>query len=150
MSHFFVQKKDKTASKQMKKSITTNNADFFQKKRSSNCKYYHFRQAASSVEYFFRWYLWRLKPQQIIPISKNIPFSPLRPARKYDLFHLIIPYAPSACWRNKTSPALRVRRGAFCLEERPLVSGPFQPVIRNSCFSADRFLWHRRRYPQNE
>ena len=41
--------------------------------------------------------MWRLKPQEIIAISKITLFKPLLRILWYDLFHLIVPNAPSAC-----------------------------------------------------
>lgn len=51
--------------------------------------------AAFFIAGFFKWNLWRLKPQQIIAISKFKAFDPLLRALVYDLFHLIMPFAPS-------------------------------------------------------
>ncbi len=42
-----------------------------------------------------KWYLCRLKPQKISPISKISFFSPLLRALVYDLFHFITPNVPS-------------------------------------------------------
>ena len=94
--------------------------------------------AAFCIAIFFRWYLWRLKPQDIKPNSRITPSIPLRRRRLYPLFHLIPPKVPSA-WM-----LLFIRSNApwtlFKLFSTSLWNWVSSSLIRTTRFSL--LLWH--------
>lgn len=94
--------------------------------------------AARCSAIFFRWYLCRLKPQDISPSSSITPSVPLRRSRLYPLFHLIPPKVPSA-WMLR----FILRRAPctlFRLSRTSLWNFVSSSLIRTMRFSL--LLWH--------
>ena len=95
-------------------------------------------QAAFFISIFFRWYLQRLKPQEIRPNSKITPSNPLLRSRLYPLFHLIPPKVPSAWMLRfilRSAPWTQFR--LFSTSLWSFVSSSLMRTIRFSLL-----LWH--------